>query len=102
MREPVPTEQKQVACQIAAAEGSGSVVSSNDEGARLTPRRPRRLYGVGAIFCGCAILLLVGLFLALPSLRAWHHLRAARSEIQRSHYAQAARHLRVCMQKWPK
>src|SRR5437762_1227713 len=103
MHAPVPTdEQKQDASQIAAADDGRPVGSLNNGAPCLAPRRPRRRYGVGALLGGCAILVVGALVLARPSLRAWYHLRAARSEIQRSHYAQAARHLQVCMRAWPK
>jgi tetratricopeptide (TPR) repeat protein len=36
-----------------------------------------------------------------PDLRAWYHLRAARSALERFHNPQAVRHLQVCLQAWP-
>jgi tetratricopeptide (TPR) repeat protein len=47
------------------------------------------------------VLLGAGAVVATPHLRAWHHLRVARSELQRWHNAQAIRHLKICMEVWP-
>jgi tetratricopeptide (TPR) repeat protein len=46
-------------------------------------------------------LLAAGIAAVHPQVRAWHHLRAARSELQRWHNAQAIRHLKICMYVWP-
>jgi thioredoxin-like negative regulator of GroEL len=42
-----------------------------------------------------------GLAPAVPQLRAWYHLRAARSELQHYHNRQAVLHLRACLRVWP-
>jgi tetratricopeptide (TPR) repeat protein len=51
-----------------------------------------------AVLLGLAI---AGYLLAAPHVRAWYHLRAARSELERYHNPQAIRHLQVCMSVWP-
>jgi Flp pilus assembly protein TadD len=47
-------------------------------------------------------LVVAALAWARPHLRAWHHLRAARTEVQRYHTPQAIRHLRICREFWPR
>jgi tetratricopeptide (TPR) repeat protein len=64
--------------------------------ARLSrlPRRHGRLTA--------AVLLLAGLAaLATPHVRAWYHLRAARSDLERFRAAPAQAHLRTCLEVWP-
>jgi tetratricopeptide (TPR) repeat protein len=39
---------------------------------------------------------------ARPHVRAWHHRRAARLEVQRYHTAQAIHHLLICRDIWPR
>jgi tetratricopeptide (TPR) repeat protein len=41
-------------------------------------------------------------FLLYPHLRAWYHLRAAREPSQRYHNAQVVRHVRICLDIWPR
>jgi predicted Zn-dependent protease len=57
-----------------------------------------RLWGVflalGLLLVGCSVW-------AGPQLWAWHHLRAARTELARFHAAQAQSHLAVCLRIWP-
>jgi Flp pilus assembly protein TadD len=49
------------------------------------------------------LVLTVGAFIvALPHVRAWHHRREARAELQRYHTPQAIRHLLVCRAIWPR
>jgi tetratricopeptide (TPR) repeat protein len=43
----------------------------------------------------------VGLTLAGPQVWAFYHLRAARTSLDRYHNAEAADHLRACMEVWP-
>jgi tetratricopeptide (TPR) repeat protein len=38
---------------------------------------------------------------AAPQVRAWRHLRAARTELGHYHTSQAIRHLKVCRELWP-
>jgi predicted Zn-dependent protease len=61
--------------------------------------RPRRLWRALA---AAALLVAAGAGLApaLPQLRAWHHFRAARTELQRYHNPQALRHLQACLRVW--
>jgi Flp pilus assembly protein TadD len=59
-------------------------------------RRPRLLAAL--LFVG---LTAAGIAVITPHLRAWYHLRAARSELRRWHNAQAIRHLQVCHRIWP-
>jgi predicted Zn-dependent protease len=42
-----------------------------------------------------------GLALAAPHLWAWHHLRAARADLARYHFAAARDHLGRCLRVWP-
>src|SRR5438874_2379760 len=69
---------------------------------RLFPGR--RWWSVVGVLAAVAILVLIWLWQAwwpVPQLQAWHHLRAARLEIQRYHTPQALRHLEVCQRVWP-
>ncbi|HZV04842.1 MAG TPA: tetratricopeptide repeat protein [Gemmataceae bacterium] len=59
-------------------------------------QRPRLLAAI--VFVG---LTAAGVAFITPHVRAWYHLRAARSELKRWHNAQAIRHLKVCHQIWP-
>jgi len=59
--------------------------------------RRRRLW-VGVVCLGLAAAAVVA---ARPYLQAWYHFRAARSELQSYHNAQAIRHLRICRDVWP-
>jgi tetratricopeptide (TPR) repeat protein len=59
--------------------------------------RNRRLWAA-AILLG---LLAGGIPLAIPPLRARHHFRVARVELQRYHNRQAILHLQACLRAWP-
>jgi tetratricopeptide (TPR) repeat protein len=48
------------------------------------------------------LLVLGGLAVAAPHLWAWHHLRAARADLGRYHFAEARDHLDRCLRVWPK
>src|SRR5579884_933201 len=59
--------------------------------------RSRRLWLLLAL-----VGLLVGVSLGLhPHLRAWHHRRIARMELERYHAPQAVHHLQICREIWP-
>jgi tetratricopeptide (TPR) repeat protein len=60
-------------------------------------RRRRRRRGAALLL----ILLVAALVWARPHLRAWNHLRAARTELRYYHNPQAIRHLRLCRETWP-
>lgn len=47
-------------------------------------------------------LLAVGGVVARPHVRAWHHRRAARLELQRYHTSEAIHHLLICRDIWPR
>lgn len=57
-------------------------------------RHPWRVLAVLAV-------LGVGAALAAPHLRAWYHLRAGRSALERCHDDEARHHLRACLEVWP-
>jgi predicted Zn-dependent protease len=61
-------------------------------------RRRRRLLIALALLAGLAA---GGFALAGPQVRAWYHLRAARSALQAYHNPQALRHLETCRRVWP-
>lgn len=95
-----------------AGAASGTCPSSGGEalGAAAAITRPSRWRAiVGWLLrrprlCAVGILLgliVAGVVVASPHLRAWYHLRAARSELQRWHNAQAIRHLQICLRIWP-
>jgi hypothetical protein len=49
------------------------------------------------------LVLTAGVFIVVrPHVRAWHHRRVARAELQRYHTPQAARHLLICRAIWPR
>jgi tetratricopeptide (TPR) repeat protein len=73
---------------------------AEEGGVRWDPGRlarlPRRYWPVTA-----ALVLLAGAAWSAPHLRAWWHLRAARSDLARFHAGPAREHLRVCLHAWP-
>jgi predicted Zn-dependent protease len=60
-------------------------------------RRRRRFWAAAALLALAA----AGLVPAVPQVRAWQHLRAARADLERYHNAQAVRHLQACLRTWP-
>src|SRR5437868_7917293 len=60
-----------------------------------------RMIGALAVAAVLAMIWLWQAWWPVPQLQAWHHLRAARLEIQRYHTPQALRHLEVCQRVWP-
>jgi tetratricopeptide (TPR) repeat protein len=48
------------------------------------------------------LVVLAGLALGAPHLRAWYHLRAARADLARYHAEAARAHLDRCLRVWPK
>src|SRR5579872_2377696 len=60
-------------------------------------RRRRRLWAAAALLALAA----AGLVPAVPQVRAWQDLRAARADLARYHNAQAVRHLQACLRTWP-
>lgn len=57
--------------------------------------------------CRCLLLLVLAVLTTSvgmrvrPQVRAWYHRRAARTELQHYHTAQAIRHLLICREIWP-
>ena len=86
MTAPPPIDpEKQAGPKPAAAEGPTSRSNS------------RRRVGIVLVLLGLTI---GGGVVARTHLSAWYHFRAARSELEHYHTAQAIRHLRLCRELW--
>jgi tetratricopeptide (TPR) repeat protein len=70
---------------------------------RRSLRRFRLRLGRRLWFFLALLVLTAGVFIvARPHVRAWHHRREARAELQRYHTPQAVRHLLICRAIWPR
>ena len=85
------------------AEGGTPAEPGGPQG-RRRPRPPLRVL-LRSPHLWAAVLLLglvvAGLVLAVPRLRAWQNYRAARADLEHYHNRQAIDHLQVCLRYWP-
>jgi tetratricopeptide (TPR) repeat protein len=84
----------------AAAATGGCSTTTNSMGRKAPFSSFRRLRSWIALMLLLG-LLIAGYALASPQLRAWHHLRAARLDLERYHNFQAIAHLQACLRIWP-
>jgi Flp pilus assembly protein TadD len=83
-----------------------SAPSSADERAASVNDRKARHSRLRRVCRRLLLLVLAGLTAGVsirvrPQVRAWHHRRAARTEVQRYHTSQAIHHLLICREIWP-
>lgn len=78
--------------------GQWSKVRSRLRGALAWAMHRRRLPVLGLLLA----IIVGGAVWAFPQVQAWRHLRAARTDLERYHTAQAIRHLKICREIWPK
>ena len=98
MLSPTPMNDANPREQAAAPAG----MTAEGNSAKPPRRRSRRL--IIGLLSGVALVAVGWLFLKpwlLPRVLAWHHARAARSELKNYHNPQALRHLKECMLQWP-
>jgi tetratricopeptide (TPR) repeat protein len=84
--------------EVAAAAGSEKMSKSSGAAPGTGSFRRPRTWIALILLLG---VLAVGYALASPQLRAWHHLRAARADLQSYHNQQAIKHLQACRRIWP-